>query len=254
MAGAYFYFGALSEVAFLPALAGLCLCLGGWRLLRIAGPSIAYLLFMLPLPFSAEVALANPLQRLATVASTYLLQTCGLAASAEGNRIVLSQPEPLNVAEACSGLGMMMTFCAMATAVAIVLKRPLLDKIVVVVSALPVAVAANVFRITLTGILYETVGTQVGNFIYHDLVGLLVMMPVALLLIWLELKILSRLLVETEPKAPIAFGLTLGLSPMPASNGHKTKETAIVKAGNGEERRSGQFRSRRTNHKRGPAK
>ena len=39
---------------------------------------------MLPLPFSAEVALAHPLQRLATNAGTYALQTLGLPAIAMG--------------------------------------------------------------------------------------------------------------------------------------------------------------------------
>jgi len=254
MAGEYFYIGWLSGVALLPGLAGLCLCLGGWRLLLLAGPSIAFLAFMLPLPFSIEVALANPLQRLATVASTYLLQTIGFSASADGNTIVLNHPPPLNVAEACSGLGMMMTFSAMATAVAIVLKRPVLDKLVVVVSALPIAVASNVFRITVTGILYETVGTQVGSFIYHDLMGLVIMMPVALFLIWLELKILSHLLVEPEPKAPIAFGLGLGQSPVAAANGHHKQNPAIVRAGSIEDPRGAQFQLPQRTRKRGRAK
>jgi exosortase/archaeosortase family protein len=149
---------------------------------------------------------------------------------------------------------MMMTFSAMATAVAIVLKRPVLDKLVVVVSALPIAVASNVFRITVTGILYETMGTQVGSFIYHDLMGLVIMMPVALFLIWLELKILSHLLVEPEAKAPIAFGLGLGQSPVAAANGHHKQNPAIVRAGSIEDPRGAQFQLPQRTRKRGRAK
>ena len=40
---------------------------------------------MMPAPYQLEVALAYPLQRVATDASTYLLQTFGLPAVAQGN-------------------------------------------------------------------------------------------------------------------------------------------------------------------------
>jgi len=233
MAGQFFFIDWLSAVSFLLVLMALCLCVGGWQLARLAGPSIGYLAFMLPLPFFVEVALANPLQRLATVVCTYLLQTLGFAASADGNIIVLNNG-PIFVADACSGLGMMVTFFALATAVAIVIKRPLLDKLVVAVSAVPVAVLANIVRITVTGILFETAGSRVGQFIYHDVTGLLVMMPIALVLIWLELKVLSHLLVEPPPQAPTEIGLNLGPSAPPAPTGRKKNKHAIVQVGDGE--------------------
>ena len=207
--GEYYFIDWLSELAFLPALAGLCWCIGGWRLLRLAGPSIGFLAFMLPLPYRIEVALANPLQRLATVASTYLLQTLGVTAFSEGNIIVLNHGV-IGVVEACSGLGMLVTFFALATAVAIVLKRPLLDRILVVASAVPIAVLANIIRITATGILFETLGDRVALVVYHDLAGWL-MMPLALVLIGGGLLILSRLLVEPPAEAPAhEIGLNLG--------------------------------------------
>ena len=58
----------------LPVLAGVCLCLGGLPLLRWAGPSVAFLFFMLPLPYRVEMMLSHPLRRLATEGSTYALQ------------------------------------------------------------------------------------------------------------------------------------------------------------------------------------
>jgi exosortase len=220
--GAYVFMEWLSEASLLIALVGLCLCVGGWRFLRVAGPAIGFLVFMLPLPYRVEVALALPLRHLATVASTYLLEMVGVTATAEGNIIVLNNGA-LGVAEACNGLGMLVTFFAIATAVAIVLDRPLLDRLVVVASAVPVALAANVVRITVTGVLYETIGAWVATVVYHDLAGYIILMPVAFGLIWLELKVLSRLLVA--PLAPVqpGIGLTFRRMPPPVAGRRRSK-------------------------------
>jgi len=209
LAGVYVYLDWLSEVSLLLSLAGLCQSVGGWRLLRIAGPSIGFLAFMLPLPFRVEIAMGYPLQHLATVAGTYLLELLGFCASAQGNTIVLNN-KTIDVVEACSGLGMVVTFFALAVAVAIVLDRPLLDRIVVVASAVPVSLFANIIRITATGILAETVGGPIADVVFHTLAGYL-MMTLAAGLIWLELKILSRLLVAVPVEGKMDIDLALGM-------------------------------------------
>ena len=134
LAGAWWYFDTFSAVSILPCLAGVCLSVWGWKALRWALPSIAFLAFMLPLPFRVESALANPLQRLATQASTFVLQLIGLPAIAEGN-IIIMEHKTIGVVEACNGLGMLVTFFALATGVVMVLRRPWLDKVIVVLSA-----------------------------------------------------------------------------------------------------------------------
>jgi exosortase len=198
LAGAYFYLGWLEAVSLLPALAGLCVLVGGWRSLRWSWPSIAFLVFMLPLPFRVEGALAYPLQRIATKASTYALQTLGFPALAEGNVIHLDDVE-IGVVEACSGLSMLFTFFAMAVGTVLVIRRPWLDKILIVASAIPIALMMNVLRITVTGVLHETVGSRLANLVFHDLAGWL-MMPMAVGVLWLELALLARLLVAPTPK------------------------------------------------------
>jgi exosortase len=221
LAGAYVYVGPVAEGSFLVSLTGLCLCVGGKDLLRLAWPSIAFLVFTLPLPFRVEVALSQPLQRMATLSSTYLLQMLGFYAAAEGHVVLLSSGS-LGVIEACSGLGMLMTFLAMATAVAVCLKRPLLDRVVVVASAVPVALAVNVLRIAATGVVHETLGPRTAQMVFHDLAGWL-MMPLALALIWLELKALSRLLVEVPREDRHRQALDPGLNVRPAARRRKAK-------------------------------
>src|SRR5207302_1198261 len=115
-----------------------------------------FLIFMIPLPFRLEVALGAPLQGAAARCSTCLLQVLGQPAIAEGNIIAL-RASRLGVVEACNGLGMLMTFSAMATALALVIDRPWLDRLVIMLSAVPISFIANVSRITATGLLQETV-------------------------------------------------------------------------------------------------
>jgi exosortase len=200
-AAAYFYLEPLDGLSLLPVLFGLCLVLGGVPLVRWCWPAVAFLGFMLPLPFQVEMALSGPLRRMATIASTFALQTLGFPALAEGNIIYIDDVR-LGVIDACNGLGMLFTFFALATAAALIIDRPLLDKGVVLVSAIPIALIVNIIRITATGVAHLTLGQEFGKLLMHDLAGWL-MMPLALGLMWLELWFLSRLLVEEGPAAPV---------------------------------------------------
>ena len=113
------WFGPFSLI---PTLTGLVLLLGGWPLFRWAWPGLALLLFMLPLPYTLEVWLAQPLQQMATVAATYALQTFGHPAFAEGNVIYINDQQ-IGVLEACNGLGMLVAFFALSAAMAVVIDR-----------------------------------------------------------------------------------------------------------------------------------
>jgi exosortase len=152
---------------------------------------------MIPLPYRVQMALGGPLQQVSTVASAYTLQTLGLPALAEGHLIVMDEVR-LNVAEACNGLGMLYMFLAYAVGAVLVLQRPLLDKIVIVGSALPIAILANVTRIAATGLLHRAMGKQWADVVYHDLSGWL-MAPLAFLALYLEILLLSHLFLEKAP-------------------------------------------------------
>ena len=205
LAGGYFRHGTLEGLALLPFLGGIVLLLGGWRILGWSWPSVAFLAFMIPLPWRVENALGPPLQSIATWASTYVLQILGLMAFADGYVIHLNDAQ-IGVVEACSGLSMLVTFVALSTGAALVVKRPMLDRIVLVASSIPVALLANIARITLTGVLHESVGADAAFRFYHDLAGWL-MIPLALILYWGEIWILSHLVIETEAEASHLFDL-----------------------------------------------
>ena len=194
-ASTYYYYTLLGAISLLPTLAGLAVLAFGLSGLKWAGPSIAFLFFMIPLPGAFSGMLAHPLQRLATESSTFLLQLLGIAAVADGNIILLSDGS-IGVVEACSGLRMLILFFAISAAVAMIVKRPVWERLLILVSAAPIALGANILRITATGIIHEMFGAAVADGFFHN-VGGLIMGPVALGILFLELKFLSRAFLPT---------------------------------------------------------
>lgn len=166
-----------------------------------AGPSIAFLVFMIPLPGFVATLMGYPLQRTATIASTYVIQTIGVPAVAEGNVIQLGDSQ-IGVAEACNGLRNMMLFLAVGTAVALTVKRSPLEKAIIILSSAPIAVIANIIRITATAVLHSLAQHQLADTTYHDLAGWF-MMPLAVLLLWGELAILRRIFVPAPASRPL---------------------------------------------------
>ena len=205
LTGSYLYSPWLAQVSLLVILAGVGLALGGTPLLRWSWPGILFLAFMIPLPHRMDQALVGPLRKVATMASTNALQTLGVLAQSEGNLIVLPDGYEMGIVEACSGLRMLVVFVATSVAIAIVIKRSFLQRALIIVSSVPIAIVCNVARITATGIVHETAGHEAANYLFHDLAGWL-MSPLALILLCGELWVLGRLLVPPDTQmAPLAI-------------------------------------------------
>lgn len=187
---------------FVPAVAGVFLMVGGWRMFRWAWAPIAFLIFMFPLPDEATRYLLGPLQTLATIVSTYALQTLGLDAYREGNQIVLGDMH-LGVVDACSGLRMLTIFVALSVALVMLGDRDWWENVVVIASAIPIALIVNSIRITVTGLLYQIASSEVAEMVFHDLAGW-VMMPLALGMLFLLQQTLANLFfTESSELAPI---------------------------------------------------
>lgn len=211
LVGGRFWVKWVEMISIIPLSFGLVLLLGGLVALKWAWPALAFLGLMVPLPHSIEMALGAPLQRLATRMSTFTLQTLGFPAVAEGNIITLEQAQ-IGVVEACNGLGMLVMFIAFAAAVALLIQRSWVEKLLVLLSAIPIALLANTARIVITGVLHETVGSKVAYWVYHDLAGWL-MMPMALAALGLLLWILSRTIEYVEPD--VRNRPPVGIQPIP---------------------------------------
>lgn len=209
--GALIYFDWLQMSSLLLVVHGFVMLIGGRWLARITWPGIAFLLFMIPLPYAIEVSMAQPLQSFAASASTTCLQTLGYTALQRGNTIALITPADgsealLGVEEACSGLRMLVVFFAIATAFALLLQRSWLHRWLIVISAAPIALLCNITRITATGAMHQSVSPEFADQVFHDYAGWL-MMPSAVLLLFALLKWLDWVIddqgLQTEFSRPV---------------------------------------------------
>lgn len=205
--GTWFHYPYVDQVSILPCLLGLFALAGGRRALDWSWPALAFLAFMVPLPHSLSVALSLPMQSFATTVSTFCLQVLGRPALAEGNVILLNDVE-LGIVEACSGLRMLVVFFALSTGVAMLIRKPLWERLLIAASAVPIALAANVLRITITGVCYDLLGNNVGGHLFHDVAGWL-MMPLGLAFLGLELLVLRKLLIEAPSKRRLSSQVSL---------------------------------------------
>jgi exosortase len=222
---AWFFFQLLDPFSLLPLMAGLTVFVGGTRALRWAWPTILFLGFMVPLPGAVSTAMSAPLQRIGTGITVYTIQTLSIPAAREGNLIHLPEGE-LNVVEACSGLRMLMLFFAVCVGAAFIIRRPRWEKVVIVGSAVPIAIFANVMRLTITAIAYQlahqwSMGTETIDEYAHDFAGWF-MMPLAMLVLWGEMTLIAKLQIEATPSR--ALSLTGSL----AAGARKTNRPAAA--------------------------
>ncbi|MDB5349041.1 MAG: hypothetical protein JWN86_288 [Planctomycetota bacterium] len=186
----------LETVTLVPAAAALLWAGGGWDLLRKTWPAAAYLVFMLSIPGRYDSMLSFPMQKAAAGASCWLLRSFGVWVLQEGNLITIGE-EHLEVARACSGLAMLTSLTATVVAATLLIAMDRWKRVVLLASILPIALLCNILRIAGTVLCFRLLGAATGRTIAHDVAGWL-MMPLALLLIGLELAWLSWLVIKDE--------------------------------------------------------
>jgi exosortase/archaeosortase family protein len=89
----------------------------------------------------------------------------------------------LNVAEACAGLRSLMTFISVAGAIAFLSVRPLWQKLVIMASAVPIAIFCNVMRVSVQGLLDHYVSQELSEGFAHATVGMIMLLPAFFLIL-----------------------------------------------------------------------
>jgi exosortase len=223
----YAYLGALAMVV---TLAGVIWVMGGHRLLLLTWLPVLYLIFAIPLPRRLYVAVTMPLREWAAFVAAALLDlAASVEASVQGVVIeILYQGErlspALNVAEACSGMRLLMAFLALGVAMAYLHDRPLWQRWILLLSTVPIAVACNIVRVSATGFLYVFIHPRYTQGIFHDALGL-AMLPLAFALNGFLAWFMSSLFVEDEDElldAPVEHVIRRAtpVSPVGANHGH----------------------------------
>ena len=168
-AGAELFLQRLSMVVVLVGL--LLLILGKDHLRALAFP-VAFLVFAVPIPAVIRNVIAFPLQLFAAQTATFCLSAAGVPVMREGNVIALAQTT-LEVADACSGIRSLQALLALAAVYGYLTERKTWKRIVLFLSAVPIAIAANAFRVSGTGFLAHFFGLEAAQGFYHSLAGYL---------------------------------------------------------------------------------
>jgi exosortase len=216
----------VTDVGDVITLFGLVLMLCGWQVMKIAWFPIAFLVCAIPWPGLVYSKIASPLQRLAANVAVWTMNLLGVDSSGSGTKIFIGGSQPgeaphaLNVAEACAGLRSLMTFISVALAVAFLSVRPLWQRIIIGLSAIPIAIFCNVMRVTGTGLLYRYGGPDWAEGFTHQFVGLVMLVP-AFFLILMVCWVLDHLFVEEVDGGAGSAGKVVRRSPRgpgPGSN------------------------------------
>ena len=180
----HFQVGYFTPMTVIATLGAIVLFLCGWGIIRHTWLPICYLVFAIPLPGRLYREITIPMRQLASQIATFLLNLVpDMQATASGVIIdviykgVKLDPS-LNVAEACSGMRLLMAFVALGVAMAYLHYRPIWQRIVLLCSTIPIAILCNVVRVTITGFIYILWDPKYAQGIYHDVLGML-MLPLA---------------------------------------------------------------------------
>ena len=193
------------------AIFGLVLFAQGWKRMHYLWFPVAYLVFAVKIPDSIWQQIAFKLQVIAAWGSEITLTAFGaildfdLITSGqdmtirylEGNAYV---EHSFSIAEACSGLRMLMAFCALGVALAFLWDRRWWQKLIMVSMAIPIAIAVNIGRVTVLGLL-NLVDPEYAKGDFHIAVGMVMLIPAAILFMGLGWA-LDKIIIEEE-KDPV---------------------------------------------------
>lgn len=194
--GLYFMFASAERLALVLSIGGIILLLYGWAIFRQFATTFVFLFLMLPLPNRVELMVTLPLQQWATVSAVYSLETLGYNVIRQGNIIQIGETM-VAIAEACNGLRMLTAFFVISGFVVLISQRKRGEKIILLLSAIPIALICNTLRLTLTSIAFTLVHTETLEVLFHDFGGL-AMMPLAIGLIIFEMWFLKHLFYKPE--------------------------------------------------------
>lgn len=163
----------------------------GWDRIKAAWFPLVLLFAAFPLPSILNMKISFLLKLISSALGVKMLQLCGMSAYREGNMIDLGFTQ-LQVVDACSGLRYAFPLMVLSAILAYWFRGHFWKRAVLFLSAIPVAVGINSFRIAATGIAYASFGPKVAEGFFHDFSGWLIFV-LAIPFLLLEMSWLKRL-------------------------------------------------------------
>src|SRR2546422_1068816 len=185
----------VQRVSLVVMLASVGIYFFGFRVLRFLAVPLSLLVLSIPIPQIVFNKIAFPLQLFASRCAVAAMSFLEIPVLRQGNVIELmplgaTEPKKLAVVEACSGIRSLMTLVTLAVVYAY-FTRPnrgnskrltIARSVILVLSAVPIAILTNAVRVSGTGVLAHYYGTRVADGFFHSFSGWVVYIAAALLL------------------------------------------------------------------------
>ncbi len=198
--GLFLMYGSAERLSIIVCVLAIVIAMFGWGVLRKVTTVVLFLCLMLPWPHRVQAQISLPLQGWATDSAVYCLELVGYDVARDGNVIGIGETN-VAVAEACNGLRMITAFLVISALVVMLVDRTWWEKLVILVSSLPIALLCNTLRLAVTAVFFTILEGEDVEKLFHDFGGY-AMMPLALALVVGELWLLGHLFspeVEVKP-------------------------------------------------------
>ena len=185
----------MQRISLVFMLAGIVIYFWGYRLLRLLLVPLGLLLLAIPIPAIIFNKVAFPLQLFASRCAVWSMSLLDIPVLRQGNVIELlplgaRETRKLEVVEACSGIRSLMTLVTLAVVFAYFTYPNSGDgnkdrkgrlawlrsyawwrSVIIVLSAVPIAILTNALRVSGTGVLSHYYGTEVADGFFHSFSG-----------------------------------------------------------------------------------
>ena len=173
----------LTRTAIVFSIAGAVLFAGGSQLLKKVGFPVFLLFFMVPIPAVIYNQITFPLQMFASGVAEKTLLLLGIPVLRDGNILELAEHK-LSVVEACSGIRSLLSLTFLSLVYGFFFEARGWMRAMLLFATVPIAIAANAFRVSMTGVLYEYKSEWAEGF-FHTAEGWVIfMIALSLLLLF----------------------------------------------------------------------
>jgi exosortase len=161
-----------ARLAFVFAVVGSILFIGGKGWLRVLLFPLILLLFMIPIPQIIYARLTLSLQTLASQLGEILIGWMGIPVFRTGNLLQLPS-QTLDIADACSGIRSLLSLAFLSLVYAYFTDKRAWMRWALLAAVIPIAIGANAVRVAVTGLLSE-INTDYAQGAYHEAEGYIV--------------------------------------------------------------------------------
>lgn len=159
----------ITTISLIPFILGIILFLKGMDAIRAVAFPVIFLIFAIPLPNLEGLTLT--LQSISTVVAVYISHILAVDSSYIGCQVIMGG-NIFEIAPACSGLNSIISLYTIIALLCYLITDPLIDRIVLFITVLPIAILTNGLRIAITLFIASRYSVDLAMTYFHDWGGI----------------------------------------------------------------------------------